>query len=103
MLAFNSINDIQDLYILFYRKLLCVWYDDVAENTFRMPRYMRNSRYNKIFLLIGIGAVVFISFQLLSLKVLSKSARHKSSQLIEEFEEDNHDGKFTDHFRGVMR
>ncbi|XP_063407852.1 glucosidase 2 subunit beta-like [Mytilus trossulus] len=56
-----------------------------------MPRYLRNSRYNRIFLLIGIGALIFISFQLLSFKVLNSSAQKRAQNAINEFEDNGDD------------
>lgn len=65
-----------------------------------MPKYLRNSRYNRVFLLIGVGAVIFISFQLLSLRALSSSARARAKDLIEvkdQDEDDNNDDLDNDH------
>lgn len=58
-----------------------------------MPRYLRlrNLRYNRVFLLIGVGALIFISFQLLSLRALSKSAKEMSRDNFDVIDDDDDD------------
>ena len=61
-----------------------------------MPRYLRNLRYNRLFLLIGVGALIFISFQLLSLRALSKSAKEMSRDHFDVIDDDDDDDQNID-------